>query len=161
MLLIVGMFAVCFGWYTERKRWQDDLKLMESVYHDREEQIFDSVTTFAKTTAVLGILDKLEGTSDPLKFVQNQRVIQLLDVVRRQKDVNFACKLKEDECKPNARSISLQVLSKLECDHTEDFFEIARSIKSFRDLNRYEAVHNTDSLEHKSLKQFVAKLIGN
>ena len=161
MLLLVGLFAVCLGWHTERTRWHSDRQHMEFEHQDREKKIFASSAASAEARAILSLLDKLEDTADHLQFIQNERVFQLMEIARHQKDIDFAAKFTACKYTQNARAISLGVLNDLSCADERDFFAIARSIENFGDNYYYRATHDTNSLEHKSLNQFVEKLVGS
>ena len=162
MLLVVGLFAVSLGWHTERSRWQNDRQLMEFDHQDREKRIFSSSAKLAETKSVLALLYRLEDATDHKKFIRSERVIQLMDVVRHQKDIDFAGDFAGREYPSiGARSISLNLLNDLSCNDTERFFQIAKSVENFNNEHYYRALYDINSIEHKSLSKFVTKLVGN
>ena len=53
------------------------------------------------------------------------------------------------------QSLLRDTLGKLGCERAEDFFEIAKSIESFRVKENYPEIHDPESIEHKLFSEFL------
>ena len=157
ILWLVALTATCAAWMVDRQRWQTERLELTSSTAERDAQLFTGISTFANTQRSCDIsfeMDELENTSEHHELIQTQLVADLLDIFRNQTELKI-CYKSRIYANFDARYLSRDVLKRLGCKTTGQFFEIATSLTEYNDQSHYPELYDLDSTEHKQLEKLV------
>ena len=152
-LLIFGLVAVCAGWIVDRQRWHSEREALHSSRTVRDEKILTGSVVFGRITAAFQIFDELKGDTTYREYVQAGCVSKLLEILEHKDKIEFSSGLVTDF---DARCLSRDALEYMECNDTEHFFKIAKSLEEYNRSEYYPELYDTDSEEFHALKEFVS-----
>ena len=150
MLLLCGLVCVSTGWIWERHHLKSKLIQQEESCALREEQIFVGSTVYCSVFATVDTLEQLELDDDPehQQYVKTELVSSIIEVYEHQVYIDHIRLF-------DARLLTHRMLRMLDCESTEGFFEMAKSVDSLYNLRGYE----TEQEDRDKLSQYITRVI--
>lgn len=167
LLLLVAFIAVCIVWVTDRQRLTRQLLEQKQTRAQRDEQIYLGSVMMAASSGKFKLFDRFDfnDVDDQLVHIKNdpkyqqllaeECVTELLNIYEHQNEIEIVGTMLTGS--HDARLDAREALYLLKCDDTEQFFEIARSLKCFDNPGFHPEIHDPD--EFKSLHKFISDTI--
>ena len=169
LLLLIAIIAVTIGWITDRQRLSHQLVEQKQARAERDEQIYLGSVMMGSSSGKFQLFDRFDfdDVDDELVHIKNdpkyrkllneECVTELLNIYEHQNEIEIVGTLITGSW--DARLDARNALSLLNCEKTEQFFEIAKSINDFNNPEYHPELHEPTSDEYKSLHRFVSDTI--
>ena len=169
LLLLVALIAVCIVWFTDRHRLTRQLMEQDETRAHRDEQIYLGSVMMGASSGKFELFDRFDfdDVDNQLVHIKNdpkyqqllteECVTELLNIYEHQNEIEFVGTMLTGS--HDARLDAREALCLLECNDTEQFFEVATSLKGFDNPDFHPELHDPDSVEFKSLHKFISDTI--
>jgi hypothetical protein len=169
LLLLVALIAVCIGWFTDRQNLSRQLLKQKQTRAQRDEQIYLGAVMMGASSGKFHLFDRFDfdDVDEGLVHIKNdpkyqqvlaeECVTELLNIYEYQNEIEIVGAMITGSW--DARLDAREALGLLNCEQTEQFFEIAKSLDDFGNPQFHPELHDASSDEYKSLHRFISDTI--